>query len=164
MAIITAAAALIRDAPQRPQRTVRVVLFGSEEIAQPVAPYGAFGGHAYRDGHKAELATHVLVGESDSGADRVYRLGLPQAALQGEFARTALRVLGPIGVIAAPRAPEEAGTDVGPSVEAGGPAVVPFHDASGDFCIPHPAHATPPKTHPEQLQQKVTAWVAPVSL
>src|SRR2546429_9874812 len=105
MAIITAAAALIRDAPQRPQRTVRVVLFGSEENAQPVAPYGAFGGHAYCDGHKAELATHVLAGESDSGADRVYRVALPQAVLQGEVAKTALRVLRPIGVIAAPHTP-----------------------------------------------------------
>src|SRR5256885_11428001 len=38
-----------------------------------------------------------------------------QAVLQGEFAKTALRVLGPIGVLAAPQAPVEAGTDVGPS-------------------------------------------------
>jgi len=164
MAIITAAAALIRDAPQRPQRTVRVVLFGSEEIAQPVAPYGAFGGHAYRDGHKAELATHVLVGESDSGADRVYRLGLPQAALQGEFARTALRVLGPIGVIAAPRAPEEAGTDVGPSVEAGVPAFVLYQDASGYFDIHHTADDTLDKIDQEQLDQNVAAWAALVWL
>ena len=47
-AIITAAAKLIRDLPHRPQRTVRVVLFGSEEIAQPVKPFGDFGGHCLR--------------------------------------------------------------------------------------------------------------------
>ena len=155
-----AAAVLIRDAPQRPRRTVRVVLFGSEEIAQPVAPYGAFGGHAYADNHKAELATHVLVGESDFGADRVYRLGLPQAVLQGEFAKTALRVLAPIGVLAAPQAAEHAGTDVGPTVEAGVPEFALNQDGSGYFDIHHTADDTLDKIDQEQLEQNVAAWAA----
>ena len=164
MAIVTAAAKLIRDAGQRPRRTVRVVLFGSEEVAQPVAPGGAFGGHAYADNHKAELATHVLAGESDSGADRVYCLGLPQAALQGEFAKTALRVLAPIGVLAAPRPPEEAGTDVGPSVEAGVPAFALNQDASRYFDIHHTPDDTLDKIDREQLDQNVAAWAALVWL
>src|SRR5205814_9399961 len=49
----------------RPRRTVRVVLFGSEEVTQPAPPGGAFGGHAYVDGHRSELSTHVLAGESE---------------------------------------------------------------------------------------------------
>jgi len=160
MAIITAAAALIRDAPQRPRRTVRVVLFGSEEIAQPLAPYGAFGGHAYADNHKAELATHVLAGESDFGADRVYRLGLPPAVLQGEFAKTALRVLAPIGVLAVPQAAEHAGTDVGPTVEAGVPEFALNQDGSAYFDIHHTADDTLDKIDQEQLEQNVAAWAA----
>jgi len=164
MAIIIAAAKLIRDAPQRPRRTVRVVLFGSEEVAQPVAPYGAFGGHAYAGSHKAELATHVLVGESDSGADRVYRLELPQAVVQGEFAKTALRVLDPIGVFGTLRPPEDAGTDVGPSVEAGVPAFALNQDASGYFDIHHTADDTLDKIDQEQLDQNVAAWAALVWL
>ena len=59
----------------------------------------------------------MLAGESDTGADRVYRVGLPQAVLASDFARTALRVLMPVGVIGAAYPPTEAGTDVGPSVE-----------------------------------------------
>ena len=164
MAIITAAAALIRDAPQRPRRTVRVVLFGSEEIAQPVAPYGAFGGHAYADNHKAELATHVLAGESDFGADRVYRLGLPPAVLQSEFAKTALRVLAPLGVLDAPHAAEHAGTDVGPTVEAGVPEFALNQDGSGYFDIHHTADDTLDKIDQEQLEQNVAAWAALVWL
>jgi carboxypeptidase Q len=160
MAIITAAAALIRDAPQRPRRTVRVVLFGSEEIAQPVPPYGAFGGHAYADNHKAELATHVLAGESDFGADRVYRLGLPPAVLQSEFAKTALRVLAPLGVLAASQAAEHAGTDVGPTVEAGVPEFALNQDGSGYFDIHHTADDTLDKIDQEQLEQNVAAWAA----
>lgn len=159
-AIIIAAAKLIRDVGHRPRRTVRVVLFGSEEVAQPVAPDSAFGGHAYADNHKAELATHVLAGESDAGADRVYRLGLPQAVFKGEFANTALRVLAPIGVLAAAQPPEEAGTDVGPSVEAGVPGFVLNQDASRYFDIHHTADDTLDKIDREQLDQNVAAWAA----
>jgi len=164
MAIITAAAKLIRDVAHGPRRTVRVVLFGSEEVAQPVAPGGAFGGHAYADNHKAELATHVLAGESDLGTDRVYGLGLPQAVLQGAFAKTALRVLAPIGVLAAPRPPEDAGTDVGPTVEAGVPAFILNQDASRYFDIHHTADDTLDKIDREQLDQNVAAWAALVWL
>jgi carboxypeptidase Q len=164
MAIIVAAAKLIRDAPHRPRRTVRVVLFGSEEVTQPVAPGGAFGGHAYANGHRAELATHVLAGESDTGADRVYRVGLPQAVIQGEFARTALRVLVPLGVLPAEHAPGEAGTDVGPSVEAGVPAFTLSQDASRYFEIHHTPDDTLDKVDRLQLDQNVAAWAALVWL
>jgi carboxypeptidase Q len=78
-AIISAAAKLIRDLPHRPRRTVRIVLFGAEEVAQPTPAGGASGGYAYANDHRAELANHVLAGESDLGTDRVYRLALPQA-------------------------------------------------------------------------------------
>jgi carboxypeptidase Q len=164
MAIIVAAAKLIRDAPHRPRRTVRVVLFGSEEVTQPVAPGGAFGGHAYADGHRAELAMHVLAGESDTGADRVYRLGLPQAVIRGEFARAALRVLVPLGVLPAEHPPGEAGTDVGPSVEAGVPAFTLNQDASRYFEIHHTPDDTLDKIDRPQLEQNVAAWAALVWL
>ncbi len=95
-AIITAAAKLILEAPHRPRRTVRVVLYGSEEVAQPGSPDSARGGHAYADSHKVELALHVLAGESDLGADRVYAVGLPQAVASGEFAERVHRVLAPV--------------------------------------------------------------------
>src|SRR5438046_9957336 len=90
MAIIVAAAKLIRDVPHRPRRTVRVVLFGSEEVTQPAPPGGAFGGHAYVDGHRSELSTHVLAGESDTGADRVHCGGPRADVLPFPLPRTAL--------------------------------------------------------------------------
>ena len=164
MAIIVAAAKLIRDVPHRPRRTVRVVLFGSEEVTQPAPPGGAFGGHAYVDGHRSELATHVLAGESDTGADRVYRVGLPEAVLQGDFARTALRVLMPVGVIGAADPPTEAGTDVGPSVEAGVPSFTLSQDASRYFEIHHTPDDTLDKIDRSQLDQNVAAWSALVWL
>jgi carboxypeptidase Q len=163
-AIITAAAKLIRDADHRPRRSVRVVLFGSEEVAQPNPPGGAFGGHAYVDAHKAELAGHMLTGESDLGADHVYRLRLPQAVHKGEFAQSAMRVLTPIGVIQGPEGPEEAGTDVDPSVEAGVPAFSLDQDASRYFDLHHTPDDTLDKIDRVQLNQNVAAWAALVWL
>jgi carboxypeptidase Q len=163
-AIIVAAGKLIRDLPHRPRRTVRVVLFGSEEVAQPNPPGSAFGGHAYAREHQAELPGHVLAGESDFGADRVYQLALPKTAHDGEFAQAALRVLTPIGVLLSDRAPEEAGTDVGPTVEAGVPAFLLSQDGMRYFDIHHTPDDTLDKIDRAQLDQNVAAWAALVWL
>jgi carboxypeptidase Q len=164
-AIITAAAKLILDLPHRvPRRTVRVVLFGSEEVAQPIAPFYAFGGHAYADGHKAELARHVLAGESDLGTDRVYSLALPAAVAKSTFATTVFRVLQPIGVLAAREPARDSGTDVDPTVEAGAPPFALLQDGSRYFDIHHTADDTLDKVDREQLDQNVAAWAALVWL
>jgi carboxypeptidase Q len=163
-AIITAAAKLIRDLPHRPRRTVRVVLFGSEEVAQPAPPGGAYGGHAYATTHQAELAHHVLTGESDLGTDHVYAVALPKAVFSGAFADTVMRVLTPIGVLSAEHPPEDAGTDVGPSVEAGVPAFVLNQDGMRYFDIHHTPDDTLDKVDRTQLDQNVAAWAALVWL
>jgi carboxypeptidase Q len=163
-AIVVAAAKLIRDLPRRPRRTVRVVLFGSEEVAQPVPPGGAFGGHSYADNHRAELPSHVLAGESDLGSDRIYAVALPPAVSGSEFTTAVLRVLTPIGVLLTPRPREEAGTDIEPSVEGGVPAFVLFQDATHYFDIHHTADDTLDKVDRAQLDQNVAAWAALVWL
>src|SRR6201999_3241996 len=71
-AIIVAAAKLIKDLPERPRRTIRVVLYGSEEVAQPNPPFGSFGGYAYLNAHKDSVEKHIVAGESDLGADRIF--------------------------------------------------------------------------------------------
>jgi acetylornithine deacetylase/succinyl-diaminopimelate desuccinylase-like protein len=159
-AIITAAAKLIHDLPQRPRRTVRVVLFGSEEVGQPVPPGSAFGGHAYANNHRAELANHVLAGESDFGADRVYVLELPKAVADGEFARQTGRVLTPIGVLLSERSGGDVGTDVGPTVEAGVPGFALGQDGMRYFDIHHTPDDTLDKIDRPQLDQNVAAWAA----
>jgi Zn-dependent M28 family amino/carboxypeptidase len=163
-AIITAAAKLIRDLPHRPRRTVRIVLFGSEEIAQPAPPGGAFGGHSYAANHQAELASHILAGESDFGTERVYSFALPPAAARSEFAKTLLRLLTPIGVLASERPPEDAGTDIGPTVEAGVPAFQLSQDGMSYFDIHHTADDTLDKVDRAALDQNVAAWAALVWL
>lgn len=163
-AIVTAAAQLIREQPRPPRRTVRVVLFGSEEVAQPAAPFGAFGGHSYADNHKAELAGHVLAGESDFGTDRIYRVALPAGVVKSDFAKSLMRVLQPIGILPAREPVRNSGTDVEPSVEAGVPAFGLYQDGSHYFDVHHTADDTLDKVDREQLEQNVAAWAALVWL
>jgi len=163
-AIVTAAGKLIRDLPHRPRRTVRVVLFGSEEVAQPTPPGGTFGGHAYATNHQTELSQHVLAGESDLGTDRIYSFALPVATTPAEFAKTVLRVLTPIGVLASEHPPEDVGADVGPVVEAGVPAFQLSQDAMHYFDIHHTPDDTLDKVDRAQLDQNVAAWAALVWL
>jgi acetylornithine deacetylase/succinyl-diaminopimelate desuccinylase-like protein len=159
-AIVTAAAKLIADLPQHPRRTIRVVLFGSEEMVQPVAPYGAFGGHAYVRAHQPELASHQLAGESDAGADRIYSLLLPKGLLETEFAKITQRVLAPLGILIAKTPPEEAGTDVGPTIATGVPPFLLAQDMSREFDLHHTADDTLDKVDRQQLEQNVAAWAA----
>ncbi len=163
-AIVTAAAKLIRDLPHRPRRTVRVVLFGSEEVAQPTPPGYIFGGHSYATNHQGELASHVLAGESDLGTDRIYSFALPVAVAQSEFAKTLLRILTPIGILASERPPEDVGADIGPAAEAGVPAFQLSQDALRYFDIHHTVDDTLDKVDRAQLDQNVAAWAALVWL
>jgi carboxypeptidase Q len=139
---------------------VRIVLFGSEEVAQPTAPFGAFGGNSYADSHKSELASHVLAGESDFGTDRIYRVALPAGVMKSDFAATLLRVLQPIGVLMAHEPGRNIGTDVEPTVAAGVPAFELMQDGTHYFDVHHTPDDTLDKVDREQLEQNVAVWAA----
>jgi acetylornithine deacetylase/succinyl-diaminopimelate desuccinylase-like protein len=149
-AIILGAADLIRRLPQAPRRTIRIVFYGSEEVAQPNAPFGAFGGEAYLAAHKADVTKHIAAGESDFGADRVYGLA-------------AARVLIPLGVLVSEGVPD-GGEDVGPTIQAGAPGFDLLQDGTRYFDIHHTADDTFDKVDPVQFNQNVAAWAAVVWL
>jgi Zn-dependent M28 family amino/carboxypeptidase len=157
-AIITAAARLIRDAPRKPQRTVRVVLFGSEEISQPTEV--PLGNRTYAETRRSEMGSHVLAGESDFGADRVYSVSLPRGATESPFGQMLMRVLLPIGVIPSSQPPGRGGADVGPLADAAVPVFVLNQDGSRYFDYHHTADDTLDKIEPEALSQNVAAWAA----
>lgn len=161
-AITLAAARAIAESGRRPARTVRVVLYGSEEVAQPTDTGN--GGGAYLRGVGAAVEQHVIAGESDFGADRVYALGLPPGAQSSEFARIAGRVLYPIGVLPSPDPELHGGADIGPLAEAGVPVFGLSQDGTRYFDLHHTADDTLDKIDPEQLSQNVAAWAALVYL
>jgi carboxypeptidase Q len=159
-AIILGAADLIRRLPQHPRRTIRVVFYGSEEVAQPNSAGGAFGGHAYLDAYKDTVGQHIIAGESDFGADRIYALSLPKGAQGTDFAKRVQRVFNPIGVLVGGENAGDAGEDVGPTVEAGAPAFGLAQDGTRYFDLHHTPDDTFDKIDPAQLHQNVAAWAS----
>ena len=152
VAIAAAAARLIGQLPRHPRRTIRVVLWGSEETGG--------SGDAYLAAHKGELANIVAASESDLGADRVYRLKLPQGALRKPALKRLARLLAPLKVLVSRDAPEHAGSDVEGLQKAGVPVFSLDQDASRYFDIHHSADDTLAVVDRKQLNQNVAAWAA----
>ncbi len=161
-AITLAAAKAIAQSGRRPARTIRVVLYGSEEVAQPTDTGN--GGGAYLRGIGAAVEHHIIAGESDFGADRVYALGLPPGAQGTDFARAAARVLYPIGVLPSPQPELHGGADIGPLAGAGVPVFGLNQDGTRYFDLHHTADDTLDKVDPAQMSQNVAAWAALVWL
>ncbi len=160
---ITIAAAKAIIAHGRPARTVRVVLYGAEEVAQPTDT-GNGGGAYLRSLSPEDLANHVFAGESDFGADRVYALSLPVGAQSSAFARAAARVLYPLGVLPSSQPEQFGGVDIGPIVQAGVPVFRLNQDGLRYFDLHHTADDTLDKIDPAQMTQNVAAWTALVWL
>ncbi len=160
--ITLAAAKAIAESGRWPARTIRVVLYGSEEVDQPNNVGN--GGGAYLRGIGDAVETHVIAGESDFGADRIYALGLPPGAQGSEFARIAAQVLYPIGVLPSPQPELHGGADIGPLAAAGVPVFGLNQDGTRYFDLHHTADDTLDKIDPEQLSQNVAAWAALVYL
>jgi carboxypeptidase Q len=151
VAIITAAAKLINDLPQKPRRTIRLLLAGSEE-------QGGFGGIAYGKAHGSEH--HVVAAESDVGAGRIWRLRTRFGDTALPHARALQRALGSLAIIPGDNAltADGGGTDIDPITEAGTPIIALNQDASKYFDIHHTANDTLAQIDPDALQQNIAAW------
>jgi carboxypeptidase Q len=147
VAITAAAARHIMDAG-RPLRTIRIVWFGAEEP-------GGLGGKAYAAAHGKEA--YAIAGESDFGADRVWRFSsLLSKSDPAAYAQLAA-ALAPLGITRNDKG-EADGTDVEPTIAAGAPWVSLNQDGTYYFDIHHTADDTLDKVDPETLRQNVAAW------
>jgi hypothetical protein len=150
VSITTAAAHRIMQAGQ-PRRTIRVVLFGSEEV-------GRLGGIAYRNAH-ANDGNVVLVAESDFGADRIWRVNFSLAPANAALGDRIARLIAPLG-ISRGTGRAGAGADLGPWASAGTATVDLNQDGSRYFDWHHTPDDTLDKVDPAQLRQNVAAWTA----
>ena len=149
VAIAAAAAKRIMDAG-RPLRTIRVVWFGAEEV-------GLFGGLDYRARHGKE--PHYALAESDFGADRIWKVNSKLGADRKHEAEAIAAALAPLGIVGG--AYDEAeGSDIGPMIADGMPAVGLSQDGIRYFDIHHTPDDTLDKIDPAQLRQNVAAWTA----
>jgi carboxypeptidase Q len=153
IAITAAAAKHIMDAG-RPLRTIRVVWFGAEEP-------GGFGGKAYAQAHASDRYT--IAGESDFGADRVWRFSSLLSKTDPAAYAQLTASLAPLGVTKNDKS-EADGTDIEPTVAAGAPWVSLNQDGTRYFDWHHTPDDTLDKIDPEQLRQNVAAWTATLAV
>ncbi len=150
VAIATAAAKLIKDLPMRPARTLRIVLWGSEET-------GLHGGRAYAAQHKPEAAKHIVAAESDFGAGRVWRLETDFGPMAAPYALALHQALAPLAINPGPMQ-SGGGPDVGPLKELGIPVVELSQDGTDYFDYHHTPDDTFDKIDPAALAQNIAAF------
>lgn len=150
--IVVAAAKLIQDLPLKPKRTIRVVLYGSEEV-------GLYGGKAYGEAHADELESHVLVAESDFGAGRVWRLttGFGDGAMA--YAKAMQDLVAPLGIVPGGNSSKGA-SDVSVLGNLGVPAISPDQEGTDYFDLHHTSDDTFDKIDPAAFRQNVATYAA----
>lgn len=157
VAITTAAAALIATLPKRPKRTIRVVMFGAEEV-------GLLGGFAYAKQHEANLNNHVVATESDFGAQTIWRLESnvnPKATLlMDEISK----ILSPLGIIRGGADVQGGGPDIIPMAAKGVPTIRLNQNGQDYFDLHHTPDDTLDKIDPQDLAQNIAAYAASIYL
>ena len=154
--VVAAAKALMDAMPEGPERTLRLVLFGAEEV-------GLIGAKAYAAAHQAELEKIVLAFESDFGAGDIWRLdhGVADEALP--LIESMTTVLAPWGVI-----PGKPGATGGPDIsvlaQAGVPVITPLQNGWDYFDYHHTPDDTFDKLERHSLDQNVGVYAAILSI
>ena len=151
--IVMGAAKVLMESGLKPKRTIRVVLFGSEEV-------GLKGGFAYAKQHKGtDLANHVLATESDFGAGRIYGLQTGKS----EANKVAIRAMAPefkfLG-IELKEGESNGGPDIIPLAAEGVPTVRLNQDGYDYFDLHHTPDDTFDKIDPDAMAQNVAAYAA----
>ncbi len=150
--ITVGAAHLIKKMKLKPKRTIRVVMFGSEEI-------GLFGGFDYARAHADELDKHIVAVESDFGARKIWQLQTRFGEEHQDKGDAMARVLSRLGISRGDNN-GTGGPDLGPIRRQGVPVVTLKQDGYDYFDFHHTPDDTFDKIDPEELAQNVAAYAA----
>jgi carboxypeptidase Q len=150
VATVIEAARRVGEMPQRPQRTLRVVLYANEE-------FGLSGGRQYALDHGAIASRHHAALEADAGSGRVYQFESRVGPRDVPTAMRTAHLLRPLGVrfhgnVAG------GGADIGPLRELGVPVFELQHDASKYFEIHHTDADRIDRVDPRALAFNVAAY------
>jgi hypothetical protein len=149
---IAVAAAHVATGAHPLKRTVRVAMFGAEEMD--------FANAAFTAAHLAEVPNIVAISEIDEGADDVWSVQLPAGTSELPSMKALAASLAPLNIYVSPEPPRYGGTDTRGLAAAGAPMVVFHQDASRYFDWHHSSEDTLDKVDPAQLNQNVAAWAA----
>ncbi|MEI8258384.1 MAG: M20/M25/M40 family metallo-hydrolase, partial [Deltaproteobacteria bacterium] len=153
-AIALEVARLLAGLPGRPRRTVRIVLFGNEEL-------GSGGGRGYADRHRDEAQRHVAAMEADQGDGRPWALRVPQDRRDSRATRVLHAALEPLG-IALDHGQARGGVDILPLRDLGVPFVDLRQDATTYFDYHHSASDVLEAVSCEDLEASAVAFAAAV--
>jgi Iap family predicted aminopeptidase len=152
VAITMEAARMILDSGWRPKRTIRLILWGAEEV-------GLLGGFAYAEQHKDELRNHVAGTESDFGAGRIWQM----TSDVSEAATPVIEAIGalvePLGIAPGATDAPGGGPDLTPMVRQGFPSFRFVQNGMDYFDLHHTHDDTLDKINPHDLDQSVAAYV-----
>ena len=156
VAITMAAGAMIGKLPRAPKRTIRVIAFANEE-------QGVFGGKEYGRVHADQLQQHIIGGESDFGAGKIWKFSsrVIEAALP--VIDQMYGVLQPMGIERGDNA-GSGGADFSAMRDLGMPIMDLKQDGTEYFDYHHTAADTLDKVDAANLDFNVAAYAAIVYL
>lgn len=154
VAIVSSALHLIAELPQRPKRSLRLVLFANEE-------QGSWGAKQYAEQHRAELKNIVLAAASDLGAGPIWQI----ETTNNELVRDLTTLLKPLNLdITAGNQQQNSAAVIRTETSALQELKVPIiklqQDATHYFDYQHTANDTLDKIDPKDLQQNVAVWAS----
>lgn len=148
--IVVGAAHLIMSLDEAPRRTIRVVLYGAEEV-------GVLGGNAYAERYANEMDQHILAAESDFGADKIWRFDTRFGDGALPYARAIQRMLEPLG-IAPGNNLAYGGPDISMLPQSGVPVVTPGQNGWDYFDLHHTPDDTFDKIDHSKLNQNIATY------
>lgn len=149
---ITVAAAKLATQGGKPKRTIRVVMWGSEEQGG--------SSEAYLAAHKAEVPKMVVTGESDLGAGRVFSVAVPRQGVDHPAMKAFRAALAPLKVVWLATPPRAGGSDIQGLMLNGVPFVDFNQDVQRYFDLHHSADDTLDKIDPKEMAQNVAVWAS----
>ena len=142
----------LKEADLRPRRTIRLVLWGAEEV-------GLLGGYAYADRYKSELRKHVIGTESDFGAGRIWKITRDVSDEAAPVADHIARLVEPLGIAPGAKNVRASGPDLTPLNALGFPGFRFVQDGTDYFDLHHTHDDTLDKIDPDNLDQNVAAYL-----
>lgn len=147
-----ATAAMIGRMEQRPRRSIRVLLFGAEEI-------GLVGVRAYAQAHQEELDNHLLGAEVDGGGGRINMLTSGVGEKSVPIVREMHKLIAPLGVAWSDANDATGASDMSVLGRAGMPALNFSQNSNDYFMYHHTPNDTFDKIIPEDMRYLTAAYV-----
>ncbi|MEM7728501.1 MAG: M20/M25/M40 family metallo-hydrolase [Pseudomonadota bacterium] len=144
--IVAGAAKVLIDAGLQPERTIRVVAFGAEEV-------GLLGAFEYAERYADAVGNHVLATESDFGGEPPYEVLINVGNGDDIIRRVAAQLGLPVG-----EGTTNGGPDIIPLANVGVPVMRFQQDGTDYFDLHHTPDDTLDKIDPDDIAQNVAAF------